>query len=313
MDRRTLITAGAAGLVAALGVGRLVTGEEDLAGGTLAGGGPTPASPRAPRTSRPAPSPSPSLTRSPAGPAATSEPTPEVTATPEPTLDATATSEPSPDAAATSEPSPDAAATSEPSPASRALVVPVLCRDAWGAAPAGDGLVAHELRRMTIHHTAVVLDGNRQAPSRLRGHQRYHQDQGWPDIAYHRGVDRNGNVYELRTTDARGDTFTEYDPTGHLLLLAEGDFDRQQPTDAQLEGLAQLLAWGATRFGLPLDTISGHRDHASTSCPGDALYARLPDLRARAQELVAAGGAETAPLCGDAGRARVADIEAGRA
>jgi len=31
-----------------------------------------------------------------------------------------------------------------------------------------------------------------------------------------------------------------------------------------------------------LERICGHRDGDSTSCPGDALYAQLPDLRARA-------------------------------
>jgi hypothetical protein len=30
-----------------------------------------------------------------------------------------------------------------------------------------------------------------------------------------------------------------------------------------------------------LDRISGHRDGDNTSCPGDALYAQLPDIRAR--------------------------------
>ncbi|MBW3659453.1 MAG: peptidoglycan recognition protein family protein [Actinobacteria bacterium] len=163
---------------------------------------------------------------------------------------------------------------------------------------------------MTVHHTAVPLGSNPDAPGRLRQHQRYHQSQGWPDIAYHLGVDRRGNVYELRTIRARGDTFTDYDPTGHLLILAEGDFDQQQPTDAQLEGVATLLAWGASAHGLPIDTAGGHRDHASTSCPGDALYARLPDLRRRAVEL-AGPGVSTRSVCGDEGRAAVARIESG--
>ena len=58
--------------------------------------------------------------------------------------------------------------------------------------------------RMTIHHTAVVLGDNRNAPARLRQHQRYHQDtQGWIDIAYHMSVDRNGNIYQLRRSATR--------------------------------------------------------------------------------------------------------------
>ena len=46
---------------------------------------------------------------------------------------------------------------------------------------------------MTLHHEAVVLGDNRNAPGRLRQDQRYHQDQkGWVDIAYHVGIDRDG-------------------------------------------------------------------------------------------------------------------------
>ena len=41
-----------------------------------------------------------------------------------------------------------------------------------------------------------------------------------------------------------------------------------------------------TTAGRTFQRISGHRDANSTSCPGDALYAQLPDLRRR----VAAGG-----------------------
>ncbi|MBW3621592.1 MAG: peptidoglycan recognition protein family protein [Actinobacteria bacterium] len=163
---------------------------------------------------------------------------------------------------------------------------------------------------MTVHHTAVPLRSDADAPGRLRQHQRFHRSQGWPDIAYHLGVDRQGNVYELRPTTARGDTFTDYDPAGHLLLLAEGDFDQQQPSDEQLEGLARLMAWGAVTHGLPIDATGGHRDHASTACPGDALYARLPELRRRATEL-AAGEVTTRSVCGDEGRRAVARIEAG--
>ena len=78
----------------------------------------------------------------------------------------------------------------------------LICRDAWGARPPRPGGKRHTITRMTLHHEAVVLGNNRNAPERLRKDQRYHQDQhGWIDIAYHVGVDRNGNLYELRSTE----------------------------------------------------------------------------------------------------------------
>lgn len=188
----------------------------------------------------------------------------------------------------------------------------VLCRDAWGARPPGDGFVEHTIRQLTIHHSAVVLGDNRDAPSRLRQHQRHHQDQGWPDIAYHLGVDRNGNVYDLRPALFRGDTFTAYDPTGHFLVLCEGNFDREQPTDAQLEGAATAFAWASREFGVAPATLTGHRDHAQTSCPGDALYARIAEVRGRTEALVNAG-VQRNDRCGPAAAEHVARIEAGQA
>jgi hypothetical protein len=167
---------------------------------------------------------------------------------------------------------------------------------------------------MTLHHEAVVLGDNRNAPERLRKDQRYHQDQhGWIDIAYHVGVDRNGNLYELRSTEIAGDTATDYDTTGHFLVLCEGDFDQEAVSEAQLHGAALAFAWAAQNFGIASTTLAGHRDFAQTSCPGANLYAHLSsgDLRRRIDGLLASGGVTLQRFCGPDATARVAAIEAG--
>ncbi|HUB55767.1 MAG TPA: N-acetylmuramoyl-L-alanine amidase, partial [Mycobacterium sp.] len=169
----------------------------------------------------------------------------------------------------------------------------LLCRDAWGARPARAGGKPHTITRMTLHHEAVVLGDNRNAPGRLRQDQHYHQDQkGWVDIAYHMGVDRNGNIYELRNTAIAGDTATDYDTTGHFLVLCEGDFDQEAVSEAQLHGTALAFAWAAQNFHVATSTLAGHRDLAATSCPGANLYAHLSsgDLKRRINDLLAAGG-----------------------
>ncbi len=66
----------------------------------------------------------------------------------------------------------------------------------------------------------------------------------------------------------RGDTATDYDPTGHLLVCCEGDFDRQPLPDPQRHSLEAMLAWGVSTYGLTVDTMAGHGDYASTNCPG---------------------------------------------
>jgi hypothetical protein len=191
----------------------------------------------------------------------------------------------------------------------------LLCREAWGARPARAGGKPHIITRMTLHHEAVVLGDNRNAPERLRHDQRYHQDQkGWIDIAYHVGVDRNGNLYELRNPAIAGDTATDYDTTGHFLVLCEGDFDQETVSEAQLHGTAVAFAWAAKKFAVASSTLAGHRDFAQTSCPGANLYAHLSsgDLKRRIDDLLAGGGVDLQRFCGPDASERVAAIEAGK-
>src|SRR5919106_643636 len=130
--------------------------------------------------------------------------------------------------------------------------VTMICRRAWGARPPSGEFHRHRIRRLTVHHSAVVLRENRKAPERFRDHQAAHQARGWPDIAYHILIDRNGHVYEGRPLWARGDTSTDYRPRGHLLVLCEGNFDRQRLSREQAASLADVLAWAVRRFDVPV-------------------------------------------------------------
>jgi hypothetical protein len=191
--------------------------------------------------------------------------------------------------------------------------VEVICRRAWGARrPRGD-FERHRIRRITVHHSAVVLRDNRLAPQRLRDHQAAHQSRRWPDIAYHLLIDRNGNIYEGRPRWAVGDTATDYHPRGHLLVMCEGHFGKQRPSEAQVSALIDVLAWAVGRYEVAVRAIRGHNEYASTSCPGAGLDRRLGEVRRRVRERMAAGGARLVGLCGDEGRARVEAIEAGAA
>jgi N-acetylmuramoyl-L-alanine amidase len=217
-----------------------------------------------------------------------------------------------------SSPNPPAPSAASPTPltatAASDTSALLLCRDAWGAKPARSGGKPHTITRMTLHHEAVVLGDNRNAPGRFRQDQHYHQDQlGWIDIAYHVGVDRNGNIYELRSTRIAGDTATDYDTTGHFLVLCEGDFDQEAVSEAQLRGAALAFAWAAQNFTVAPDTLAGHRDLAATSCPGANLYAHLSsgDLKRRVNDLLTAGRVNLQPFCGSEAAEKVAAIEAG--
>jgi hypothetical protein len=188
----------------------------------------------------------------------------------------------------------------------------VICRDALGLAPPRPTTAAHAIRTLTLHHTEVSLEDNALVPERLRRHQSYHLQQGWTDIAYHYGVDLAGNIYELRDPETAGDTQTTYDPSGHLLVVCEGDFNRQRPTDPLLTSVAQLFAFAASFYGVPLSTLGGHRDHAvDTTCPGDNLQRELSSLRREAERLLDGFTLDLAVACGVEGQRLVSEITAG--
>jgi len=172
----------------------------------------------------------------------------------------------------------------------RPVTIDLISREEWGAEPPRGAFTNHEIDHITIHHSGDTATTT--GPAHFRSWQAWHFHLGWPDIAYHYIIGRDGSVYEGRPFAAVGDTATEYDPTGHLLIVLEGDFDVTTPTADQLERLAELVAWGSVRFDVPVDEIGGHRDYAATPCPGASLYARIEDgsIAARAAELIAAGG-----------------------
>jgi hypothetical protein len=188
--------------------------------------------------------------------------------------------------------------------------IPVICRAAWGALAAAGVFTSHQIDQITVHHTAVLLDHNADAPGRVRQHQSYHQSLGWPDLAYHYMIDADGNVYEGRPVDAVGDTATQYDPTGHLLVCCEGNFDEQDVPQAQYETLVRMVAWGCGEFGVDPASVRGHRDVASTSCPGDNLYAHIASGGITDDVSSLAGDALQVELvCGEKGREMVESIE----
>lgn len=192
--------------------------------------------------------------------------------------------------------------------------VRAICRDAWGARPRSGPYRRHRISRITVHHSAVGLWDNRKAPARFRSHQANHQARGWPDIAYHLLIDRRGHVYRGRPIWARGNTGTNYNPSGHLLVLCEGNFDTQWPSEAQVRSLVKVLAWASVKYDVPLYRIRGHRHYASTSCPGDRLATMIDNgtLRRRVRRRVD-GGVSLRTICGDTADRLVARIVSGDA
>ena len=211
--------------------------------------------------------------------------------------------------------SPLPAPTTTPAPEIITSAGQILCRDAWGAGPARPGGTRHTLDRMTIHHTAVVLGDNANAPARLRQHQHYHQDsQGWIDIAYHLSVDRNGNIYQLRNPEPRRRHRDQLRPHRPFPRRMRRRLRRGTSDGRAAQRRRTRIRLGRSKFDIATDTLAGHRDESSdTSCPGASLYAHVTsgDLRSRVDGILAAGPVDLPTLCGPEAAAIVADIESG--
>lgn len=165
----------------------------------------------------------------------------------------------------------------------------IVLRADWGANPPVAPMKTHVPGRITIHHTATLQKPNRTLADKLQALQKFSQNTGtlgngkpkpaWPDVPYHFYIDCNGGVAEGRSVNAVGDTNTEYDPTGHALVVLEGNFEEEQVTDAQWTTLVKLVSWLSVRYKVAPVDVQGHKDYAKTQCPGEHLEALLPKLR----------------------------------
>ncbi len=140
--------------------------------------------------------------------------------------------------------------------------------------------VPQQITHITLHHTgdAQILRPEDDPIRHLRGLQSWGaSDRNWWDVPYHFLMDLNGTIYEGRDYHFMGETNTSYEPNGHFLISIIGNYNRQQPTQAQLNSIADLMAWAVHEFHVPLDRIGGHYNYAQTSCPGQYLRNYLED------------------------------------
>jgi hypothetical protein len=140
--------------------------------------------------------------------------------------------------------------------------------------------IPHRISHITLHHTgdAQPLRPGDDPVRKLRGLQSWGaRDRNWWDVPYHFLMDLEGTIYEGRDYHFMGETNTTYDPGGHFLISIIGNYEQQEPTQPQLNAIADLMAWAFKEFDLPLDRLGGHYNYATTTCPGKHLRKYLED------------------------------------
>lgn len=140
--------------------------------------------------------------------------------------------------------------------------------------------VPHRITSITLHHEGSarpLLPGD-DPVKQLRALQAWgERDRNWWDVPYHYLIDLDGNIYEGRDWHYMGETNTTYDPSGHFLISIIGNYNLQEPTQKQLDAIADLMAWAVEEFDVPVDSIKGHYQYAETGCPGKNLRKYLED------------------------------------
>jgi uncharacterized protein with LGFP repeats len=160
-----------------------------------------------------------------------------------------------------------------------------------------------------VHHTATANDYTlAETPAVIRSIYAYHvKSNGWSDIGYNYLIDRFGRTWEGRyggITRAVVGAHTGGFNTDSFGTSLIGTFAASPPPAVTLSALEHLFAWklgsyyrdpaataplrsaggGTSKYAAgtvhTFAVVSGHRDAGDTSCPGDATYARMGEIRA---------------------------------
>ena len=166
----------------------------------------------------------------------------------------------------------------------------IISRAEWGARnPKYDYSNHPYFNKMTLHHSAgwaaTTLEEGKAA---VKSIQEFHQDgRGWSDIGYHFLVDMGGNIYQGRPETVLG-AHVGGANTGNIGVCILGCY---HPPESSIpcydemtynseQSLIQLYAWISDTYGVEPKLLKGHRDYfGTTSCPGNNVWSKLPELR----------------------------------
>jgi len=195
----------------------------------------------------------------------------------------------------------------------------IIPREAWAAdqCPPRAAPAFGQVQMGFVHHTVGANGyGPQSGAAIVLAICRYHRNANkWRDVGYNFLVDRYGQIFEGRAggieqpvIGAQAQGFNGVS-TGVANI---GTFSGEPQTPEGIAATAALLAWKLTLHGAPptgkvtetsgggpsnryrkgtpvtFERVSGHRDADKTTCPGDALFAQLPEIRARAAALAPA-------------------------
>jgi len=179
----------------------------------------------------------------------------------------------------------------------------IISANVWGRRLRGlpTALDRDRVRGLVVHYTGVasVTVPDEQVASYIHGIQEHHlrnTNAGWVTIAYNYLIDKSGRIWEGRGLDFINGANRPANKTTMSVCLLNGVHDNE-PTADQIEAIRQLRVHLEGELGRPI-AVSGHRDHSSTACPGEALYRHVTDGTFEADPAQHVNPVEGTPIVG---------------
>lgn len=203
----------------------------------------------------------------------------------------------------------------------------IITRGGWGADESircGGTTYDDSLAAATVHHTAGSNNYTREgSASVVRGIYVYHaRNLGWCDVGYNVLVDKYGQAFEGRrgglTRNVQGAHAGGFNGNTFGISMM-GDYSTVTPPDATIRKVGEVIGWRLSLAGVDpkgtsthysegtsytkypagaavrLPNIFAHRDTGNTSCPGNAGYAKMGQIRDIAASYAKSGGGSPAP------------------
>ncbi|WP_238556323.1 N-acetylmuramoyl-L-alanine amidase [Dietzia sp. UCD-THP] len=203
----------------------------------------------------------------------------------------------------------------------------IISRAGWGADESircRNATYDNSLAAAVVHHTAGSNNYTREASAGVvRGIYTYHaRNLGWCDVGYNVLVDKYGQAFEGRhgglNRNVQGAHAGGFNGNTWGISMM-GDYSTVAPSDATVRKMGEIIGWrlsvagvnpkgsdthysegtSYTRYpagaAVRLPNIFAHRDVGNTSCPGNAGYAKMGQIRDIAAAYAQSGGGTPAP------------------
>ena len=147
----------------------------------------------------------------------------------------------------------------------------IISRAGWGSRGPKSRLTPLNKKRVVgiaVHHSGVK--NGPKGVTAVKAFERHHMDaNGWNAIAYNFLIDEQGVIYEGRGAGKISAATRPYNSRTESICYT-GDGDKAIPAKTQ-KSLEWLIADIQKRYTVKL-WVKGHRELASTTCPGNVLF-----------------------------------------